>query len=230
MGEILPNAVVDDQVILKVQKAANYMLSSLPLAELTKRQHGFHTLHDQIGQLLEELGGYSKQLNIPFDSTPKTINQLITLSQIAANAPFDLLEFRRPSLFTLRLEELLVVAEEAQHLEKLQHQFLEEEFYLDSIPDMDELKTALRTFRRWGGFFNFLNKEWRTAKRLFHGISKSKKKLKASEYEAKTTNILKWIEKRTRFIEQDGFKEAFGPLFRGLESDFSRIRCLSFAF
>lgn len=136
------------------------------------------------------------------------------------------MEFRRPSLFTLRLKELLVVAEEAQHLEKLQRQCLEEEFYLDSIPDMDELKTALRTFRRGGGFFKFLNKEWRTAKRLFHGISKSKKKLKASVYEAKITDVLKWIERRTTFIEHDDFKEAFGPLFRGLETDFSQIRRL----
>ncbi|MDO9110097.1 MAG: hypothetical protein Q7U40_05535 [Desulfatirhabdiaceae bacterium] len=223
--EIIPGAVIDDVVVAKAQKAASHFFAELPISELEKRHHELISLHDRICLLIDEIGSYTQQLSLHFDGTKKAVSQLATLGQIASSAPSDLLDFRRSSLSHPRILNLVETAEDAHTSEKTQRESLSQEFYLDTLHSADELKAAIRTFRRGDSLFNIFNSEWRIAKKLFNGISKTKSKYKAAEYEALVSSLVSWMEHHASFTCNDEFKDAFGPLFRGVDTDFSKIRC-----
>lgn len=226
IAEVLTGVQVDDAVLAKAQQAADYLLSEFPIAHLDKRQHALHALHDRIARALDEMSTCAQQLALPFDGTPQAVSQLASLGQIASRAPADLLDYRRPSLAHPRAAELVTAAEETHAAEKSRREWLAQEFYLDALPGVEELKAAIRVFRRGDSLFNLFNGEWRSAKKLFKAICKTKAKRKAADYEAQVSGIVTWLEQRAAFVANVEFKEVFGLLFKGLDTDFSKIRRL----
>lgn len=224
--DVLPGVIVDDDVIVRVQKASDYYLSDLSISSLSNKSLELFRQHDRINTALTEIGGDAQQLGFSFDSSQKTVTFLITLSKIASNAPADLLDFRHAAIAHPMTLEHMNAAESALNLEKAQRDKLAEDFYLDVLPTLETLKTAIRTFRNGDSLFNIFNSDWRAAKKQFNGISKSKIKLKAAEYEAKLAAIVEWQEHKERFVSNEDYKRAFGALFKGLDTEFSKIRRL----
>jgi len=224
IDDVLPGVLVDDAVIAKAQYASEYFLSELPISELNFRYQELNKLHDRINLAVSEIRGYAQQLGFAFDSSRNSVIFLVTLSKISSKAPADLLDFRHSPLSHPMALELLTSAEEALSIEISQRGALSGEFYLDALPEIESLKAAIRIFRHGDSLFNIFNSEWRTAKKLFIGISKTKGKCKAAEYELKILSIVKWIEHKTQFNSNEEFKNTFGLLFKGLDTDFSKIR------
>ena len=224
--EVLPGVLLDEAIIAEVQKAADIPLAEIPIAELDKRHEELHAIHDRISRVLDETRGYSQRLLLHFDGTKKGVCQLAALGQIASRAPSELLDYRHSPLAHPRTSELLAMAEEAHASEKNQRECLARQFHLDSLPSVDELRSAIRAFRRGDSFLNFFNGKWRAAEKLFRGICRTKTKYKAEGYEASVSSIVRWMEHRASFIGNEEFKNTFGPLFRGLDTNFSEIRRL----
>jgi len=227
IDEILSGVIIDEAVLEKAKQAAKYYLSDLPIGEMDRRQQRLHYLNEQVSRLLYEIGGYAQNLNLTFDGTQKSIEFLATISKISSTAPTDLLDYRHAPLAHPMSLELIPKAEDALQSEILQRQSLSNEFHLDALPELSTLKTTLLTFRRGDSLFNIFNSDWRAAKKLFNDLSKNKTKLKASEYEEKISNIITWLEHRTALISNEDFKRSFGPLFRGLDTDISKIKRLN---
>lgn len=227
IDEIIPGVIIDEAVLDKTKQAAKYYLSDLPIGELDRRQQKLHYLNDQVSRLLYEIGGYAQNLSLTFDGTQKSIEFFATISKISSTAPTDLLDYRHAPLAHPMSLELIPKAEEALQLEILQRQALSNEFHLDALPESNTLKTTLLTFRRGDSLFNIFNSDWRAAKKLFNDLSKNKTKLKASEYEEKISKIITWLEHRAALISNEDFKRSFGPLFRGLDTDISKIKRLN---
>ena len=224
--EILSNAKVDDAITSEAQKATKYFLSDRPIIELNRSQQNLQVLHARIGHALDELSVYSQQLGFLFDGTEASAGRLLTLCKITAAAPFDLMDYRCPSLAQPRALELLCFAEEAHTLEKTQRSHLAEIFHLDALPEVSTLKANMYTFRQGDSLFNMFNSEWRSARNAFGRICKTKVKRKAADYETHLSNLITWIEYRASFIENNDFKNTFGALFTGISTDFSKIRRL----
>jgi transcription elongation GreA/GreB family factor/tetratricopeptide (TPR) repeat protein len=223
---ILTGVLVDETIVAKAQKATEYLLPEIPIAELNKCHQKLRELHIRIASALDEIGSYTQRLGLPFDGTEKSLSQMATLSQIAFSAPSDLLDFRRPSFASTIFPELLKAAEDAYTSEKVQQECLVQKFYLDTLPGIDELKAAIRAFRRGDSLFNIFKGEWRAAKKLFSDICRTKTKYKAAECEILISSIVSWIENRASFIGNNEFKDVFGQLFKGVDTDFSKIRSL----
>ena len=223
---VLPGVSIDDTVIQKSKQAAGYILSDLPIVELNKRQQRLIKLYDSICRVLDELQDYAKQLGLQFNGSQKSLTQLAVLSQIASESPTDLLQYRHPSIGNPKTLELITAAEKSQANDKAQRQTLASEFFLDALPSVDTLKAAAHTFRRGDSLSNLANSEWRAAKKLFYSICRTRKKRKASDYESQILNIISWIEKRALYVNNQAYKEAFGPLFKGISTDFAKIKRL----
>jgi len=224
--EILAGLTVDDSVIAKARQAAAHFLAELPISELNRRQRELHSLHARIDRALGEIEGYARQADIPFDASQEAIARVNVLARIASKAPTELLHYRYASLANPKTPDLLTVAEKAYSLEQSQRKALAVDFYLDTLPNLDELKAAIRTFRQGDGLFNFLKSDWRLAKKLFRSICKTKANRKAADCEAQLSCIVDWIVNRATFVASEEFKDAFGPLFKGLATDFAKIHRL----
>ncbi len=224
--EVLTEARVNDSVVARARQIAEYPLSDFPLVELNRRQQELHVLQDRLARAFNEIARDAKQLGLSFDGTPKAVQQLTVLGHIAAQAPSDLLDYRRPSFAHPRALELLTAVEQAHTEEKSHREHLADEFYLDALPDIDELKALIRVFRRGDRLFNVFNSEWRTAKKRFNNICKTKTKRKATDYELQVSRLISWIEHRASFVDNKDYKETFGPLFKGIDTDFTKIHRL----
>ena len=224
--DVLPGVLVDDAVIRETQRAAEYLRADLPIVELNKLQHELRTIDDRIRRALDEVEGYTQHFAFQFDQSQKAVRQFTVLARIAAQAPVDLLEYRRHSMAQAQAIEVLALAEEAHRSEKFQREQLAQDFYLDSLPSEKDLRAAILVFRRGDTLFNIFNHEWRAAKRLFRAFSRKKARRKAADYETQLSNIISWIRHRASLVENSEFKEIFGFLFKGLETDFSKIRRL----
>lgn len=223
---VLPGIQVNESILAKATEAAAHIHSDLSLEEMDRRAKAIYILHERIGQLVGQLSSHATQLGFPFDSTPVAITNMVTMGYIASSLPKELLDYRCSGLAIPRTGDLLKQAIASQAAEKDLREALANEFYLDSLPDQKDLKAAVRVFRRGDGLFNFLKKEWRTAQSLCLDLSKNKTKRKAVEYEAKLEVILRWIEEREAFLGNQKFRDAFGPLFDGFDTDFSKIQAL----
>ncbi|GFO60499.1 hypothetical protein GMST_28240 [Geomonas silvestris] len=223
---IVAGVSIDDGVLAKASEDTDSLPLDLPLFQLDAIYKELRSLAARVSRAVDEAGEYARQLGLPFDGAWRSLMHLSVLARVSAEAPADLLDFRRPSLAYHRVAELMSTAEEAQKSEKSQREALHVLFHLDALPSQEELKSAIRAFRRGDGLFNFLSSEWRNARKLFQGISKSKQKLKASEYEAQLSSIVRWQEDCAAFVENSDFKETFGPLFTGMNSDFGKVRRL----
>ena len=209
---VLPNVFLDEAAIAEVQNVADFPLADIAISDLEQRHEELYALHNQISRLFDEVGGYSQQLYPQFDGTKQSVCQFVALAKIASRAPSELLDYRQTSLAHPRTPDLLTMAEHAHTSEKEQRAVLEEQFYLDMLPNVDDLKSAILTFRRGDRLFNFLNSEWRAAKKLFRSICKSKSKYKADGYETSLSSLVRWIQHHASFTNNKDFKITFGPL------------------
>lgn len=99
-------------------------------------------------------------------------------------------------------------------------------FYLDTLPNKDDLKTAINVFRGGDSLFNFLNSKWRTAKKMLNSMLKKKSKFTAGQCLEHTTLLLQWIEHRARYVSNAEYREKLGPLFKGLDSSYDKAKTL----
>ena len=224
--DLLPAVAIDDELLEKAKQAASSIMADFAIGEIAERQAQLTIRQKQIGELLDELGGYAKQCNLELVATPNGIAQLISLAKVASTAPSDLLDFRQLSLSHPRIPELVDLAEADCNHEKTERTQLDADFYLDALPNVDDLKAAIRVFRRGDSLFNIFNGEWRAARRLFNEISRTKPRHKATEYERILSRISGWLGHRAAIIANNEFKEALGLFFRGLDTDFVKIRRL----
>jgi hypothetical protein len=223
---LLPKVLIDDPVIQEARRAAECMQSNLPIAELNKVQHELRTISDRIGRALTELEGYARHFTFQFDQSQGAVRRLMVFGKVAGQAPADLLDYRRDSMARAGASGLLALAEEAHRSEQLQRERLTQNCYLDNLPSEKDLRNAISVFRRGDSLFNIFSREWRNAKALFNGVSKKRGKQAASDYATQLSDIVNWLRHRESFIENPAFKETFGLLFKGLETDFSKIRRL----
>ena len=169
--DVLPGVLIDDAVIRETQRAAEYLRANLSIVELNKLQHELRTIDDRIRRALDEVEGYAQHFDFQFDQSRKAVTQFTVLARIAAQAPVDLLDYRRHSIARAQAIEVLALAEEAHRSETLQREQLAQDFYLDSLPSEKDLRAAISVFRRGDTLFNILNREWRAAKGLFRALS-----------------------------------------------------------
>lgn len=221
--EILPSVTVNSEVIEKAKLYSEFYFSDLPICELELLQQKLFKLHEQISSLLEEVTGYASKLGIRFDGALKSVVFMETIGKISANAPAELLDYRRATFSNPITKELIDKAEKTFNLEQSKREGLAKEFHLDVLPSKESLKAAILTFRKGDSFFNILNSEWRAAKKLFNSMSISKVSYRAEQYESKLTSIVNWLELRDSFETNQEYKDTFGIMFRGTETDFSKI-------
>lgn len=223
---ILPGAQVDDEIVAKAARFANAAFSSVSLEAGYEKLAYLQQILGDYRAALEELADTASRMGLEFEQTPAGVAQFGALLKIAREAPHDLLEHRNENFGHPHLVELATKAEQAVLIERTMRTRLEQEFYLDALPSLDELKGHIRVFRRGDGLFNFFYAEWRFAKRQFRDLAKEKRRAKAAECEQRLSAIVAWLEHRTNFVGNQDFREWLGSLFEDFETDFGKVRRL----
>lgn len=222
-----PDAVVNQEVTAKGKALAErFPLSQRSLEDIAARGQRMRTLASGLSAAWERCQKTTRGLGLPFDESAEAVEALAALAKAAEAAPKELLDYRHSGLEHPRVAELAGKAEEVIGWEKAFRGELDVEFYLDALPTPEEMRASVRVFRRGDSLFNIFNSEWRASRRLFEGIAKTKAKRRAADFTDGLSRLLTWIERSDGFGRDEAFRESMGPLFKGLDTDVSKVRRL----
>lgn len=210
---------VDEAVLVKARRYAAFVLSTKPVSEMVRLKS---LLESQVASWTEAVGRCrtaADRVGLAFDSSKAAVAEIVALSKVAVDAPDDLLEYRGVAFGHPRTADLIAktrAAIEAEHKGRISFGQM---FYLDALPSIEEIKSAVARLRSKDGLFAFFDGDWRKAKRLHAGLCKEKRKLVGRQRAEELAGLAAWIEACDAFVSDVEIRTAFGGLFRGLDTD-----------
>jgi transcription elongation GreA/GreB family factor len=213
----------DAATLADARRLAALPLADRPLSEIMRLKSLIEGQLAACSDALFRCRLAAEQLGVTFDCTERGVGEVAALAKVAEAAPQDLLEYRRSTFGHPRVGELIEKTHVALAAEREAKSFLEPLFYLDALPAISEMKSAVTALRHKGGFFAFFDGKWRIAKKVHTGLSKEKRKLSSRQRADELARLISWIDAREAFVSDSELKECFGGLFRGLETDPEKI-------
>ncbi len=218
---------VDAAALAEAHRLVAFPLANKPTGEIKKLKSLLEAEASACSEALARCRLAAERLGIGFDSTERAVEETSALARVAAAAPGDLLEYRRPTFGHARTAELIGNIRTALAADRADRESFEPVFYLDALPAPAEIKSAVAALRRNEGFFAFFNGDWRKARKLHAGLCKEKRKVSGRQRAEELVRLVSWIEAKDSFVSDSELKESFGGLFRGLETDPDKIARLN---
>ncbi len=104
---------------------------------------------------------------------------------------------------------------------------LQEKFNLASLPDRESLNSILRALQTHErSLLRFLSSEFRQAKAKFLGFVKDPKALTRGSWTQNVGELVRYIDAKGAFAGNQEYRDRFGALFLGIDTDWSRLRRL----
>jgi transcription elongation GreA/GreB family factor/very-short-patch-repair endonuclease len=201
-------------------------LSGRSISELRALISRIKSEKTEVRLVIEFSQEFTKRLSVNIRNSEKTYQELKEILPIAQSAPTELLDYRQASFFQPRaadlLEKLVKFLREDQH----QRDELNQIFYLDALPAVPAIAEAIAVLRNKDGFFALFDGYWRSSRNLHNQLSKTQRKLPAKARAEELSRLLGWIKSRDDFLASTEYKEVFGGLMRGLETNTTPIRML----
>jgi hypothetical protein len=201
-------------------------LSKRSIAELRNLTANIKSEKTEIGLAVSFIREFSLQISPILKNNEETYRQLKEFLQIAQSAPNEVLDYRQASFIQPRAPELIEKLEKFLREERLQYEELNQIFYLDVLPATPVISEAVSVLRNKDGLFAFFDSHWRSARNLHTRLSRKTRKLHAKARAEELSKLLDWIRSRENFLVDTEYKEVFGGLMRGLETNTSSIRTL----
>lgn len=214
---------VDATALAEARRLAAFRLSDKPTGEIQRLRTLLVAEASACSEALARCRLAAERIDIGFDSTERAVEEISALAKVAATAPGDLLEYRRPTFGHARTAEHIVTIRTALAADRAGRESLGPVFYLDALPAPTEIKSAVAALRRKEGFFAFFDGEWRTARKLHAHLCKEKHKVSGRQRAEELARLVSWIEAKESFLADTELKECFDGLFRGLETDPAKI-------
>ncbi len=218
---------IDAAAMIEARNLAALPLSDRPILEIKRIKSLLETEVSACGKALERCRQVAERLGIAFDGTERAVSESATIAKVAALAPNELLEYRRATFGQAHTVELIEKIHHTLAMEMEENARYGPLFYLDALPPSGDLKAAVRALRRKEGFFAIFDGEWRKARKLHSGLSITKRSISSKQRADELAGLVSWRDAREAFVADAEFKECFGGLFRGLETDVSKISRLN---
>jgi transcription elongation GreA/GreB family factor/very-short-patch-repair endonuclease/tetratricopeptide (TPR) repeat protein len=223
ISELAKGIRCDEATLAEARQLSAFGLAHKPVDEISALRERLDANLSSCASALERCSQAAELLGVPFDFSAKAVAEVGVLAKIAAAAPQDLLEYRRPSFGHPATADLISKIRTALSAEKTGRESFGALFYLDALPSVGEIKSAVASLRAKDGFFAFFDGDWRKAKKLHSGLSREKRKLSGRDRSEELAQLAGWIEARDAFLSNGELTEAFGGWFRGLETDPAKI-------
>lgn len=221
------DASIDEALLAESRRLAAFPLGDKPISELFRLGALLKAEVSACAEALDRCRSAAGRVGIAFDATERAVAEVAVLAAVASAAPVDLLEYRRPTFGHARTSELIAKARSALAAEREGGERLGGIFYLDALPPVGEIKSAVAALRAKEGFLAVFDGAWRRGRRLHAGLSKEKRKVSARRRSEELSALAAWMDARDAFASDVECAECFGPLFRGLDTDLERIAGLN---
>lgn len=174
----------------------------------------------------ENLQSLLARLGIPFDGSRATSEAVEILLQAAERAPLAELSYRSAGFDRSDFDDVLQRAEGDRDKVVGMAGEVARAFHSDALPNADDLRRHVQTFRRGDSFFNFASSDWRRAKAAYKACIKDPAKQPAAVMAERFAFILGWHAEQLAFETSQTNRDVLGGMFAGVRTDFQRARRL----
>ena len=177
----------------------------------------------------EEISKALERLRVCFGIDAGLVDAEETIERavgILRDTDIQLLSSRIDSLMTHEARRILNRSEaQLRDLKQLRDE-LAERFDLGALPDLDDLRLAIRTLNAIRGpvFLMFLNRPARRAMKLHRELSLKRIRSSASDAASDLRGLAEYLEKINQLENDTEVANCLGPYWRGLDSDLSEAR------
>lgn len=227
LPDLLPEAPTDQQALDELRRLSASGWGDWTAEQFTQTSREILGLTSNAGEASEELTSLFARVSLPVEATKGDLEAIELLLAVLQEAPQELLALRGPALERADFPDIAIRAEEAHKAVLAKASKVSAAFHVDALPDDELLKTHLQVFRRGDSFFNFLRGDWRRAKAAFQACFKTQAKQPAASMANHFSAVLGWKAAQKEFVECAQYREALGPLFTGMDTDFSKVRRLN---
>lgn len=149
------------------------------------------------------------------------LNELATFTGLLGELPAEYIRYRCVEYDDITIDQaILNYREDIAEVEHLREK-IEQTLKLDELPKPEQLENYAQLASETK-MFSFLNKDWRIAKKHIHQfVTVEKFSFKGSAKILFTA--ANWLRKVDQINNSDIYKTAFGPEFKGVETDLERI-------
>ncbi len=183
-------------------------------------------------RLLDKGGEYGEALIRLGHGDPRTLESLKTAGnrhRLVMDKAVESTDELVPGLFTLAAEQRFVGAtERRQHLAETRSA-LAACFELADLPPIEQLRSCRLALRKHAGSVTrIFSKEYRTTRREIKAFLREVTRESATALANRLQELEAWLIKKREFAEDKACSEHFGPLFKGLDSDWRRLEAVLF--
>ena len=227
LPDLLPEAPADRQTLDELRSLSTSGWGDWTAEQFTQTSREISGLTSNAGEASEELTSLFARVSLPVEATKGDLEAIEVLLAVLQEAPQELLALRGPALERADFPDIAIRAEEAHKAVLAKASKVSAAFHVDALPDDELLNAHLQVFRRGDSFFNFLRGDWRSAKAAFQACFKTQAKQPAASMATHFSAVLGWKAAQKEFVESVQYREALGPLFTGMDTDFSKVRRLN---
>lgn len=226
MPELLPDAVLDDSLLEELRRLNAGGWGDWTAEQFAATARESAEVVAEASQAAEELKKFFSRLGVPVEVSKSWLDSIEVLLSVMESAPKELLTLRCAGLERTDFADIAIRAEDAYKNIAYKASKVDSAFHLDTLPDEESLRVYVQTFRRGDSFFNVFRSDWRRAKNAFKGTTKQKKNATAEVMSEQFSAVLSWKTSQREFCANEQFKSSMGPLFNGIDTDFTKARRL----
>lgn len=180
-----------------------------------------------LADLEQDSKSFLKIVGIPFPNNLRDVHEFCRAASLAAKAPSDVVGYTKPSMLSEGSLSLLTKAESESNQLSVRTLALGERFILTMIPDQEALKKIRQVLSvHENRFFRFLSSEYRWAKSQLQGFTKDINALSRGTYAHSVDELIGYLDARETYARNKEYKDHFGELFSGKDTDWARLRRL----
>lgn len=226
MPELLPEAVINETVLKELQRwnAGGWGDWTAERFSSVARRTGEVLL--QASQAAEELKAFFGRLGIPVETSKSWIESIEAILAVMETAPKELLVLRCSNFERPDFADFATRADDTYKSLAYKASKVTADFQVENLPDEDSLRGHIQAFRRGNSLLNIFRSDWRNAKAAFRKASKSQAKVSSDVMLQKFAAVHSWKVAEREFSMHGDFKFVLGKLFRGMDTDFSKIHRL----
>lgn len=180
-----------------------------------------------LGELEQASKNFLEIARMPFPDNLRDVHELCRAATLAAKAPSDVVAHTKPSMLIGDSLSLLTKAESESSKLTVKALALGERFVLTAVPDRETLKRIRQVLSvQEKRFFRFLSSEYRWAKSQLQGLTKDINALPRGTWANSVAELIGYLEARETYARNQEYKDRFGELFSGMDTDWARLRRL----
>ena len=217
---------LDDDFIEKVRKRVLLPLSGKTLSNLETIRVNLDLNLPAWEAAFNRLVDLGTRIGLLKYGKKDLLPEIEAMTEVAKSAPMGLLEYRDSAYSNLSAADAIKSLENELGTYRSQLETYSISFYLDSVPEVGELRKAVPILRSKDGFFAQFDSSWRAAKNLHAGLSREKRMLTASQRAEELVGLSAFFDLKSNIQNSTHYRSSIGRLFRGLDTDINSVKSL----